>query len=143
MTRIPPSQRRAIEERARERCEYCQSSMNVTGQEHTVDHVIPSSRGGTDEFDNLCLCCFECNTYKQARVEAPDPLTGSIVPLFNPRAERWTEHFRWSASGTRIIGRTAVGRATIRALNLNRVRLVRSRKVWVCHGLHPPGRSVS
>ena len=57
--------------------------------EFTVDHVIPASRGGTDDFDNLCLCCFRCNNYKHATIEAADPRTGRVVPLFNPRMDNW------------------------------------------------------
>jgi 5-methylcytosine-specific restriction endonuclease McrA len=61
--------------------------MEYTGHAFTVDHVIPTSRGGTDDFDNLCLCCFWCNNYKQAAIEATDSRTGRVVSLFNPRTD--------------------------------------------------------
>ena len=112
--------------------------MDYTGHEFTVDHVIPTSRGGTDDFNNLCLCCFWCNNYKRAHIEAVDMRTGRVVPLFNPRTDNWHDHFRWSPTFTRLIGSTAVGRATIRALRLNRPSLVRARRIWARHGLHPP-----
>jgi HNH endonuclease len=138
MTRIRPSLRRRVQRRGQGLCEYCRSCMEYTGHAFTVDHVIPTSRGGTDDFDNLCLCCFWCNNYKQAAIEATDSRTGRVVSLFNPRTDDWQAHFRWSPTCTRVVGRTAVGRATIVALRLNRPSLVRSRRIWRRHGLHPP-----
>ncbi len=31
----------------------------------TVDHVVPKSKGGSDDLDNLVLCCKSCNSKKQ------------------------------------------------------------------------------
>jgi hypothetical protein len=138
MTRLSAALRRAVRRGARERCEYCQSSSLLTGEELTADHIVPSARGGADDLDNLCYCCFWCNNYKSAATAARDPRTGDAVPLFNPRRDAWGNHFRWSSSGARIIGRTAVGRATVKALRLNRTTLVRARKIWVGTRLHPP-----
>jgi hypothetical protein len=72
------------------------------------------------------------------RVEASDPLTGEIVPLFHPRQQQWGEHFAWSPEGDRILGLTPTGRATVAALHLNRDKLVEARQTWVAVGLHPP-----
>jgi hypothetical protein len=141
MRRLPRPLRRAVQERARGLCEYCRSSMDLTGHEFTVDHIHPVSRGGTHDAANLCLCCFWCNSYKQVSTGGTDPRTGREVPLFNPRSDNWDEHFRWSPTAARVIGRTAVGRATVQALHLNRPSLVQSRQVWARHGLHPPERS--
>jgi hypothetical protein len=138
MSRLPTELRRRVRQRARNLCEYCRTLMDFTGHEFTIDHILPESRGGTSHFDNLCFCCFWCNNYKQARTHARDPRTGRLVPLFNPRREQWDEHFRWSPTFTRVIGRTATGRATLTALHLNRPTLVHARQVWVRHGLHPP-----
>jgi 5-methylcytosine-specific restriction endonuclease McrA len=33
----------------------------------TVDHVIPRSKGGTDDLSNLVLACNECNRTKGAK----------------------------------------------------------------------------
>jgi hypothetical protein len=138
MTRLSANLRRAVRLRAHERCEYCQSSTLLTGEELTIDHIIPRARGGTDDLCNLCACCFWCNSYKRAVTVARDSRTGDAVPLFDPRRDEWSDHFRWSPNGTRIIGRTAVGRATVISLRLNRTTLVRARKVWVGTELHPP-----
>lgn len=138
MSKLPAALRRRVARRARKLCEYCRTLQDLTGHEFTIDHIRPESLGGASTFDNLCLCCFWCNNFKQARTEAFDPQTNQLVPLFNPRRDRWEEHFRWNATGTRLRGRTAIGRVTIRTLKLNRKSLVASRRLWAKHGLHPP-----
>ena len=70
---------------------------------------------------------------------ALDPMTGETVLLFNPRRDRWSEHFAWAEEGDYIVGRTPVGRATILALRMNRPLVVRARRLWVRIGVHPPG----
>jgi len=57
MTRPSAKLRRMVVRRAKGRCEYCRASEAQTGQECVVDHVIPTSRGGTNELENLCLSC--------------------------------------------------------------------------------------
>ena len=103
-----------------------------------IDHVIPQSAGGATDLNNLALACYRCNEFKGARLNVPDPRTGEIVPLFNPCAQEWHKHFSWSGDGLRIIGRTAIGRATVEALRLNNDWLVRARRIWASAGLHPP-----
>jgi 5-methylcytosine-specific restriction endonuclease McrA len=104
-----------------------------------VEHIVPVSRGGTSDEQNLWLCCPLCNKAKGDRTVATDPETGQIVPLFNPRAQSWSEHFAWSSDGLRVLGKTATGRATVALLNLDSdpdAILVRS--YWVQAGWHPP-----
>lgn len=137
MRRLAPATRSAVVARAQGLCEYCRSATEVTGQEFTIDHIVPQSRGGADDPTNLCYCCPGCNCYQQALTDATDPRTGRLAPLFDPRRQRWGDHFRWSPTSTRVLGRTATGRATVEALRLNRPILVRARGVWVRHGLHP------
>lgn len=43
-------------------------SIEVTGVFlATIDHKTPTSKGGTDAYENLVLSCFSCNCKKQAR----------------------------------------------------------------------------
>lgn len=56
-------------------CRYCGDV--TTAETATLDHVIPVSRGGTGEPDNLATCCFICNSIKSGRTyeeAAPDLL---------------------------------------------------------------------
>jgi hypothetical protein len=142
VSRVPANLRRRVRRRARGLCEYCRSSAELTGHDFTVDHILPEARGGGNDPANLCLCCFWCNAFKQARTEAVDPRTAQRVALFHPRRDRWVDHFRWNRDATRILGRTRTGRATVQALRLNRPALVRARRVWVRHQLHPPDGDV-
>jgi hypothetical protein len=103
-----------------------------------IDHVIPQAAGGATAVNNLTLACYRCNEFKGARVNALDPQTGERVPLFNPCTQEWYRHFAWSTDGLRIIGRTAIGRATVEALHLNNDWLAHARRIWISAGLHPP-----
>ena len=124
--------------RAKNRCEYCLSPAEQTGIPMTLDHTIPRAQGGVSEADNLCLACSRCNGRKRDLTHAYDFATHRLVQLFHPRRQRWTRHFRWSQDGTRILGRTACGRATIEALQMNHPEIIRARENWVIVGWHPP-----
>lgn len=102
-----------------------------------LDHLIPVSRGGSTTRENLWLACRRCNEFKGARTEALDEQTGTIVKLFNPRTQSWSVHFAWSSDTTKIIGLTAVGRATVMALRLNNPEIVAARALWRQAGWHP------
>ena len=95
-----------------------------------IEHIIPRKHGGGDENENIALACIDCNLAKSSNLAGIDPTTGETAMLFNPRTERWDEHFSWS--GTLLVGLTPVGRTTIRVLNVNdderqRVRLAAGR----------------
>ena len=135
---IPQSLRRRVANQARYRCGYCLSQEAVVGSPMELDHLFPRSLGGPSVEGNLWLTCSLCNEHKGARIAGVDPETGLLVRLFNPRHQVWQEHFAWTDSGTRIAGKTAIGRATVEALELNRPSLVESRRIWVEAGWHPP-----
>lgn len=100
-----------------------------------VEHIKP---GGGDGLDNLALACATCNLSKATATSAKDPETDENVPLFNPRIQKWEDHFEWTQNGTVIRGTTAIGRATVVRLQMNVTRIVIARKVWVKAGEHPP-----
>jgi hypothetical protein len=81
-----------------------------------------------------------CNGFKLDFQSGIDPETEQEARLFNPRVQDWHDHFRWSDDGLRVNGLTAVGRATIARLRMNRDALVNSRRRWVEAGWHPPQR---
>jgi HNH endonuclease len=125
-----------VQERAGGRCEYCRMHQALQGATFHVEHVLPSSRGGTSDLDNLAWSCPGCNLSKSDRVEAVDPESGTLVPLFHPRTDRWSEHFRFD--GYYLIGQTAVGRATLLALDLNHPRRRLIREAEELFALFPP-----
>jgi hypothetical protein len=103
-----------------------------------MDHILPSSLGGSDERENLAACCYRCNEFKGAKITANDPVTNESISLFNPRLQRWLDHFQWANGGTHIIGITAIGRATVLALRLNNEDVVQARAIWISLSWHPP-----
>ncbi|HEV3145339.1 MAG TPA: HNH endonuclease signature motif containing protein [Gemmataceae bacterium] len=136
---IPVAVDRNVRAVARNRCGYCLSPQHLILAPLQIEHLIPRAQGGSDDESNLWLSCPICNAYKSDRTSAPDPETGAVVPLFNPRMQNWFDHFRWSEDGLRIIGLTAIGRATVALLHLDDdpiALLVRS--YWVTAGWHPP-----
>ena len=50
------------------RCGICGEFIPLN--EFTIDHIIPISKGGTYDYDNLQCCCFKCNQLKSN--ETPD-----------------------------------------------------------------------
>ena len=135
---IPVDLRNCLQLEDRNRCAYCLTRKANTGIPSACDHILPLSKGGKTAFENLCLACRPCNECKGDVTQAIDPLRGDITSLFNPRVQRWHEHFEWSPDGTRIIGRTAIGRATIITLRMNNQTIVAARQRWVSAGWHPP-----
>ena len=61
---ISKSKRFEILQRDRFRCQYCGASANETTLE--VDHIVPVSKGGSDDDSNLITACWECNSGKSA-----------------------------------------------------------------------------
>jgi len=111
----------------------------LPGPRLEIEHILPRAKGGTDAESNLWLSCPLCNRYKADRTVARDPETGEFTALFNPLLQVWSEHFRWSADGLRIIGQTPVGRATVAALHLaDDPDALLVRAFWVLAGWHPP-----
>lgn len=135
---VPKALRELITNQAKSRCGYCLSQQVILGFPMEFDHLIPQSLGGLTTEDNLWLACSGCNDAKNNRLAVLDTESDQLVSLFNPRIQIWSEHFSWNEEGDTIIGLTAVGRATVAALRLNRPLLVNARNLWVSWGLHPP-----
>lgn len=126
--------RKIIHQRANGCCEYCQTCAVNIGQTMHIEHIKP---GEGDHLENLCLACPNCNLSKATSIQAPDPETQELVSLFNPRVQRWDEHFEWIDNYAQISGITAIGRATVACFKMNRPRMVLTRRRWVQAGLHP------
>lgn len=137
MAYISRSLREQVTQRARGLCEYCQTSQAIV-VEMEIDHIVPLSTGGATTFENLCLACVSCNSYKRNHIVGIDPESGQEVPLFNPRTQLWGEHFIWQADATVIAGSTPTGRATVERLQMNRKIMIQARQKWVQSGWHPP-----
>jgi hypothetical protein len=126
---------RLVESRAGQRCEYCRMHQALQGATFHIEHPVPQSRGGSSEPGNLCLACPSCNLHKSDRVQVMDPDSNTMVALFNPRTDHWSDHFRWD--GYVIVGLTTIGKATVFALQLNHPRRLLIRQAEELLGLFP------
>lgn len=124
--RISAALRRQVRERARERCEYCLLAEVRAFFPHEPDHIISQKHGGGTVLENLALACFDCNRFKGSDIASVDPASGTLTPLFNPRLQRWNEHFQLEDG--RILPLTATGRATARLLRLNLLHRIEIRR---------------
>jgi hypothetical protein len=136
---IPVEIDRRVRNSARNRCGYCLSPQYLVMARLEIEHIIPISKGGSNDESNLWLACPLCNRYKSDKTTGVDPETGDAVKLFNPRTQVWSEHFCWTEDGLRIVGKTSTGRATVVALHLSSdADALEVRSYWVLAGWHPP-----
>jgi len=103
--------------------------------EHEPDHVIPVQHGGKTEANNLALACLRCNRRKGPNIGSLDPETGALVSFFNPRKQKWQEHFH--LEGAMIQPLTPEGRVTTKILQLNDVQRVVERERLIVLELYP------
>jgi 5-methylcytosine-specific restriction endonuclease McrA len=95
MVRVPfqrrtPLSRRALFARDDHRCQYC------GGVADSIDHIVPRSRGGLHEWENVTAACRPCNLRKRDRT----PAEAGMVLASPPRAPR--EHAWISAAVSRV-----------------------------------------
>jgi hypothetical protein len=130
--------RELVRARAGRRCEYCGAPEAVTGSRYLVDHIFPKALGGGDQPENLAFACSTCNLAKSSHVSGVDPDTGQAEALFNPRHDRWDEHFTFVPATRELRGITPRGRATISRLRMNVSYQLEARALWQQCGLYPP-----
>ncbi len=127
-----------VKARANHCCEYCRSPAIYATQPFVYEHIAPLAKGGHTTLNNLAYACGGCNGHKYTKTEAIDPVSGHAVALYNPRTQAWYQHFAWSDDYLHAVGLTATGRATLLALNLNRLGVVNMRRLLLLAGKHPP-----
>lgn len=124
---IPAALRVAVRERAHGCCEYCRIHEDDVIAPHEPDHIIAEQHGGQTVVENLAFACYHCNRFKGPNIASVDPHTGQSAFLFNPRRDKWPEHFK--LEGGRIVALTPAGRATAALLRLNLPERVESREL--------------
>jgi len=82
-----------------------------------VDHIVSRKHGGLTELSNLALSCARCNRAKGTDIGSIHPDSRTFVRLFNPRLDRWAEHF--VMDGARIVGLTPNGQVAVILLRFN------------------------
>lgn len=134
--KVPREAKDLVQRRSQGACEYCRLPQDASILPHQVDHIIGRQHQGSDELDNLCLCCIRCNLKKGPNIASVEPGTDRIVPLFHPRRHAWREHFSMDANG-RLHGLTPEGRATVQLLDVNDRPRVQLRALLLRRGWRP------
>ncbi len=94
---VPPLTNQALFGRDRRLCLYCGGEF--AEHELTRDHVVPTSRGGRDRWDNVVAACRRCNHYKGSRLL--DEVNLELKAL--PYVPNYAEYLALTNSG-RILG---------------------------------------
>lgn len=67
--------RAAVFVRDQGRCQYCRLAQFGHGSMFHIDHIIPRSKGGATELENLALQCPGCSLHKATRTAVVDPVS--------------------------------------------------------------------
>ncbi len=127
--------RALVWKRAAHRCEYCQlHQLDADFFSFHVEHIVAKQHFGSDDADNLCLACAECNLAKGPNLSGR--IGNRIYPLFDPRKQKWKRHFHWDH--TILVGKTLTGRVTVQVLNMNAPARVMLRENLFFEGRFPP-----
>lgn len=105
---------RAVWTRANRRCEYCHMPASKYLGSTTSS---PGSMAAQLVWKIWRSRALHCNRRKGPYIAGVDPESGEIVQLFHPRQHRWADHFEWNDAG--LIGKSKIGRTTIRVLAMN------------------------
>jgi len=127
--------RRIVAARADYLCEYCLVHEENTFFGCEVDHIISVKHGGPTEADNLAYACVFCNRHKGSDIGSVLWRTGEFIRFFNPRIDRWVDHFR--LSGAIIEPLTGIGEATARILRFNDSDRILERQALIAVGRYP------
>ena len=129
-------QKQAVRQVAGDCCEYCRLAQSGSFARFHVDHILAVKHGGTDDEDNLCLACPDCNAHKGENVAALDPQTGNPTRLYHPRQQGWDDHFQLQPDTT-LVGLTPEGRTTAFVLRMNDEERVQQRQAELAAGDYP------
>lgn len=80
--RRAPLNRRAVFARDGGRCQYC------AGPAESIDHVVPRSRGGGHQWENVVAACRSCNARKRDRLLSETTMALRRLPRV-PRELTW------------------------------------------------------
>jgi len=126
--------RQTIADRANQLCEYCLIAEVDTFYGCEVDHIISLKHGGSSEPENLAYACALCNRAKGSDVGSVST-SGEFTRFFNPRTDRWAEHFRLEQAT--ISPLTEIGEVTARILGFNDSARLHEREEMIRFGKYP------
>ncbi|HSZ58421.1 MAG TPA: HNH endonuclease signature motif containing protein [Tepidisphaeraceae bacterium] len=137
---VPAALRRSVARRAGALCEYCLIHEDDTFLGCQVEHVISEKHGGVTAEANLAYACVFCNRFKGSDLGSVHPASQELVRFFNPRTDRWSQHFR--LDGIQIVPLTDIGEVTVRILEMNHPDRLLEREQLLTLGRYPSAAAV-
>jgi len=128
--------RNRVAKRAEYLCEYCLIHEDDTHFGCQVDHIISVKHGGPTTVENLAYACAFCNRHKGSDIGSIVWETGEFARFFNPRTDRWDDHFQHD--GIAIKPLTTIGEVTARILGFNDSNRLLERQELMDLGRYPP-----
>ena len=74
-----------IANRADGRCEYCQCPADFSTELFSIEHILPRSKEGLNDAENLAFSCSGCNIFKSDKTAFLDNISQQLQPLFHPK----------------------------------------------------------
>ncbi len=109
--------RQLVIARAENLCEYCLIDLDDTFLGGEIDHIISVKHLGPTTAENLAQTCQRCNRNKGSDLGSIYWPTEQLVRFFNPRTDRWAEHFAMDEATIKPL--TDIGEVTARILGFN------------------------
>jgi 5-methylcytosine-specific restriction endonuclease McrA len=112
-------------------CAYCtMTEFEAQGIRMTIDHYEPKSERTEliNNYENLMYSCDDCNMLKGDRYP-PQAARDAGHRFFRPDQDYRHEHFEKDSESMALEGISNVGRFTIECIDLNRLTLLRLRKI--------------
>ncbi len=133
---ISTKNRQFVRERASYCCEYCLVPELFSFIGYEIDHIISRKHGGKNEIENLAWSCAFCNYRKGTDLGTILFPKKVLVRFFNPRTDKWHDHF--DLSSAIIVPKTAIGEGTIKIFQFNHIDRLLERETLLTVGLFPP-----
>lgn len=130
-----------VRERADSICEYCLIAQDEAFFRHQIDHIIGLKHDGATAADNLALACFLCNNNKGTDLGSIHWPTSILTRFYNPRTDRWSEHFHLDGEVIRPL--TDIGEVTARILGFNTEDRLAERCILISSGKYPSAAAMS
>jgi 5-methylcytosine-specific restriction endonuclease McrA len=92
MIRISEKLRQQVAKNADYKCEYCLIPEFFLATTFHIDHIRSTKHGGQTSLINLAYACPQCNRNKGSDIASYSD-DEDIVRFFNPRLDKWIDHF--------------------------------------------------
>ncbi|MGI0479577.1 HNH endonuclease [Geminocystis sp. CENA526] len=135
---LPLELKKLVAKRANYGCEYCLMAEKYRPSGCHIDHIISLKHGGENSSENLAYACLPCNLNKGTDLGSINPKTGELVRFFNPRRDKWSDHF--CINDGRIEPLTDIGEVTVRIFQFNTEDRILERKLLIELNQYPPSR---